>query len=142
MEYARDEAIAARGMGLGGVDGKGAVEGGEILVEDKKGKKRVVRDRTEIYVDQAWVGRGTYEQKPDHRAFGRVYAMQCPYTSELVSWHSLRCCFRGGCLWMDGLLITRGRYFGGAEGGGDEDAFGEGEGAKAGDEEGVGAFAG
>ncbi|KAA6411682.1 MAG: 54S ribosomal mitochondrial [Lasallia pustulata] len=81
LEYARDEAVVRRGMGLGAVDGKGAVEGGEVVVEDKKGKRRVVRDKTEIYVDQAWVGRGSYERERDYRARGQVNIMMCPYTS-------------------------------------------------------------
>lgn len=83
LEYARDEAVARRGMGLGGVDGKGAVAGGEMVVEDKKGKRRTVRDKTEIYVDQAWVGRGSYGKAPDYRARGQVNVMWLPYTSEL-----------------------------------------------------------
>ena len=82
LEYARDEAIVKRGMGLGAVEGTGAVEGGELIVEDKKGKRRVVKDKTQMYVDQAWVGRGTYGRAPDFRARGRVYLMRPPHTSE------------------------------------------------------------
>ena len=98
LEYARDEAIVRKGMGLGGVGAEGDVEaqggnakvGGEgkkevekaIVVIDKKGKRRLVKDKTDMYVDQAWVGRGSYGQMPDYRARGQVNTMRPPYTSE------------------------------------------------------------
>lgn len=136
LEYARDEAVARRGMGLGGVDAKGAVEGGEMVVEDKKGKRRVVRDKTEIYVDQAWVGRGTFGKALDYRARGQAHVMQLPYTSELFS--------ALGCVAGDfgRVLMCLCRYFGGLEGRGDEDSIGGGEGAEEAEEEGLGALAG
>ncbi|MCJ1484134.1 54S ribosomal protein L22, mitochondrial [Schaereria dolodes] len=97
LEYARDEAIVRKGMGLGGVGAEGDVEaqggnakvGGEgkkevekaIVVIDKKGKRRLVKDKTDMYVDQAWVGRGSYGQMPDYRARGQVNTMRPPYTS-------------------------------------------------------------
>ena len=78
LQYAKNEAIVRRGMGLGDEeeDGKG------ILVEDKNGKRRCVKDKTQMYVDQAWVGRGQYGTALDHRARGRVNVMRLPYTSE------------------------------------------------------------
>ena len=94
LEYARNEAIVKRGMGLGQV---GAVDekaqGGEGLirqppqermriVEDKKGTKRVVTDPTQIYVDQAWVGRGSYSTTPSFRGKSRVHYLKHPTTSE------------------------------------------------------------
>jgi len=94
LEYARDEAIVRRGMGLGGVKVEGkegeAVEGkqeGETEVEggvvvEKSGRKRAVRDKTEMYVDQAWVGRGKYGRKPDYRARGQTNIIRPPTTSE------------------------------------------------------------
>ena len=97
LEYARDEAIVRRGMGLGMVklqeagEGEGEGEGGEenrevqalmkpIVFHDKKGKRRTVTDTTSIYVDQAWVGRGKYGQEPDYRAKGRLYILRPPTT--------------------------------------------------------------
>lgn len=102
LEYARDEAIVKRGMGLGQVklieevkDGElldsseklgGIAEpgkGGMIMVEDRKGRRRTVTDRTSIYIDEAWVGRGKYGSEPDYRARGQVYLMRPPLTSKL-----------------------------------------------------------
>ena len=95
LEYARDEAIVKRGMGLGrvpqGVEGEGPdAEGAEKekeqvrhrIVEDKHGKKRVVVDPTQMYVDQAWVGRGSYSKSPSCRARGRTDVLMHPTTSE------------------------------------------------------------
>lgn len=106
LEYARDQAVVMRGMGLGIEqaqgghqpqqvvgkkvdDGQAAEEGREqeqeeqerLLVEDKKGKKRVVTDRTAMYVDEAWVGRGRYGYGLDYRARGNVNHLRLPYTS-------------------------------------------------------------
>ena len=91
LEYARDEAIVKRGMGLGGVkkapevrdedEGKQVEERKEIVIRDKKGKKRRIKDKTQIYVDQAWVGRGAYGFELDYRARGRVNFMLPPTTS-------------------------------------------------------------
>ena len=95
LEYARDEAIVKRGMGLGSVkkapevrdedEGKEVEEQKEIVIRDKKGKKRTIKDKTQIYVDQAWVGRGTYSSEPDYRARGQVYEMRPPTTSMCLS---------------------------------------------------------
>ncbi|CAD6567225.1 MAG: 54S ribosomal protein L22, mitochondrial [Alectoria sarmentosa] len=100
LEYARDQAVVVRGMGLGKVqaqgqqvEGKVNKEGGgvegekpeqeeeRLLVEDKKGKKRVVTDRTAMYVDEAWVGRGAYGFGVEYRARGNVNRLRLPYTS-------------------------------------------------------------
>ena len=108
LEYARDQAVVMRGMGLGKVraqmqtqalqgEGEGGEEGengeGEkaeqeeekLLVEDKKGKKRVVTDRTAMYVDEAWVGRGAYGFGADYRARGNVNRLRLPYTSKSIN---------------------------------------------------------
>lgn len=102
LEYARDEATVRKGMGLGQVKpleevkAEGDRNGSEkkvefgvqnekpIMIEDKKGKKRLITDRTSIYVDQAWVGRGKYEQKSNPRAFGRIEIMRPPWTSKFL----------------------------------------------------------
>ena len=88
LELARDQAVVVRGMGLGAVSGnaegkgKGKNEEEELVVEDKQGKRRVVTDRSAMYVDEAWVGRGPYEEGMDYRARGRGYRLRLPYTSE------------------------------------------------------------
>lgn len=106
LEYARDEAIVKRGMGLGKVkwtdevkEGKsysseklgGIAEPGKgemIMVDDRKGGRRTVTDRTSIYIDESWVGRGKYGSEPDYRARGQVYLMRPPLTSKcLYSWY-------------------------------------------------------
>lgn len=104
LEYARDEAIVKRGMGLGmvkpeeseaaeneesGVDTKlksdheNKANWPGMVVEDKKGKRRFVNDTSSIYVDEAWVGRGTYRGILEYRARGRVNVLKCPETSKL-----------------------------------------------------------
>lgn len=101
LEYARDQAIVKKGMGLGKVQVQAQAQGQaeqqqqqqqegkepaqqeeRLLVEDKKGKKRIVTDRTAMYVDEAWVGRGTPRYGTDFRARGRVNRLTLPYTSQ------------------------------------------------------------
>lgn len=93
LEYARDEAVVKRGMGLGqvqaeeqeGGEGRGAKEkmgAWPRIVQDKKGKKRVVADPTSMYVDQAWVGRGSYTMSPSCRARGKTDILRHPKTSK------------------------------------------------------------
>ncbi|KAI9833621.1 MAG: hypothetical protein M1819_003574 [Sarea resinae] len=78
LEHARNEAIVKRGMGLGEVEG---TKGQKTEIELKDGKRKVVTDRTSMYIDQAWVGRGTYGAKPLKRARGRIDILRLPYTS-------------------------------------------------------------
>ncbi|KAL8785756.1 MAG: hypothetical protein Q9195_008499 [Heterodermia aff. obscurata] len=63
LEYALNEAIVKRGMGLGGMADAEGTKGpeGMRIVEDKKGTKRVVKHPTEIYIDQAWISTSYYE---------------------------------------------------------------------------------
>ncbi|KAL8842036.1 MAG: hypothetical protein Q9205_005251 [Flavoplaca limonia] len=101
LEYARDKAIVERGMGLGvataeynraaGIDESDDVAGGTagqeeqwpgMVVEDKKGKRRFVSDTSSMYVDEAWVGRGSYSRDYDFRARGRTNIMRPPETSQ------------------------------------------------------------
>lgn len=103
LEYARDEAIVKRGMGLGMVrpEADTAAEAEEtdnateetgeqnqqwsgMVVEDKKGKRRYVSDKSSIYVDEAWVGRGPYGIDYDIRARGRVNLLRPPETSTFL----------------------------------------------------------
>lgn len=121
LEFARDEAIVKRGMGLGPAQRKIMAreqqQGGAVVVkhsdgetrtenvndennlederdlemvrepdregwyvEDRDGHKRWVEDQTDIYVDQAWVTKGPYEQGTLHRARGRVDRLMKPWT--------------------------------------------------------------
>lgn len=96
LDYARNQAVVVKGMGLGrsggGGDGDGEAKGKKkgragLLVEDKKGKKREVDDLSAMYVDEAWVGRGSYDFGTDYRARGRAYRLHLPWTSKLIlSW--------------------------------------------------------
>ena len=103
LRSARDEAVVMRGMGLGNIKlSKGAktlndtsadVSGtttqaaetytGQkpVEIQLKDGKRHLVTDRSKIYIDQAWVGRGPYGKLPDYRAKGRVNVMRTPWTS-------------------------------------------------------------
>ena len=106
LEAARDEAIVMRGMGLGqvGVEAE-ASSGAENLnaaskdisgtqpakavvspsspldIQLKDGKRHTVTDTSNIFIEQAWVGRGPYGKLPDYRARGRTYIMHTPWTS-------------------------------------------------------------
>ncbi|EME46209.1 hypothetical protein DOTSEDRAFT_148230 [Dothistroma septosporum NZE10] len=97
LEFARDEAVVMRGMGLGVVHAeKAESDANEITtgigemslarqrpveIQLKDGKRHRVEDASKIYIDQAWVGRGPYGQLPDYRARGRVFIMRTPWTS-------------------------------------------------------------
>lgn len=101
LEYARDKAIVERGMGLGAATAEynraAGIEDSDVIMEDKekeaqpwpgmvvedrKGKRRFVTDTSNIYVDEAWVGRGTFSVDYDYRARGAVNIMKPPETSE------------------------------------------------------------
>ena len=95
LEIARDQAVVAKGMGLGAVgEEKGEGEEKAVAIEDKKGKKRVVKDLSQMYIDEAWVGRGKYEYEIDHRARGQQHRMHLPHTSELMqsTWNTASLC--------------------------------------------------
>jgi ribosomal protein L22 len=83
LEYARDEAIVKKGMGLGSVATQDSHAGKNepIEIQLKDGKRHTVSDTSKIYVDQAWVGRGPYGKSPDYRARGQMYIMETPWTS-------------------------------------------------------------
>lgn len=105
LEAARDEAVVMRGMGLGlvgvqeaeseapnlnasstdvtGVQPKAAVvsPSSPLDIQLKDGKRHTVTDTSNIYIEQAWVGRGQYGKLPDYRARGRVFIMRTPWTS-------------------------------------------------------------
>ncbi|KAF2169290.1 hypothetical protein M409DRAFT_65005 [Zasmidium cellare ATCC 36951] len=106
LEAARDEAVVMRGMGLGNGARKEAEDFNEssssvtgttsqtleetaslerkphtVDIQLKSGQRHTVSDRSKIYIDQAWVGRGPYGKLPDYRARGRIYMMRTPWTS-------------------------------------------------------------
>jgi ribosomal protein L22 len=105
LEAARDEAVVMRGMGLGQVGVETEAKDASILnnatadvtgtqpakavvspskpldIQLKDGKRHTVTDTSNIYIEQAWVGRGPYGKLPDFRARGRVYIMRTPWTS-------------------------------------------------------------
>jgi ribosomal protein L22 len=106
LEIAQNEAILARGMGLGNglraqkrweeqraqtassllppvshiEEKQGPVKKG--MVELKDGSKKVVRDPSEIYIDQVWVGKGQTWKSPEYRARGMVNMLRHRTTSE------------------------------------------------------------
>jgi ribosomal protein L22 len=79
LEYAKNEAIVRRGMGLGGKK-----DFTPLKIQTKDGKRVKVEDPTKLYVAQAWCGKGRYLESPDYRARGRVYVMKNRTTSEYL----------------------------------------------------------
>jgi len=75
---ARNAAIVERGMGLGKAMG---TMGSSATIRLKDGSLHKVVDRTEMYVDQAWVGKGTYGMDQSKRARGRIDTLMLPQTS-------------------------------------------------------------
>ncbi|KAF2861370.1 ribosomal protein L22 [Piedraia hortae CBS 480.64] len=73
LEFARDEAIVRRGLGLG--DDQEPTQ-----IQLKNGRKHIIKNSSQIYIDQAWVGRGPYGKLPDYRARGRLFIMRTPWT--------------------------------------------------------------
>ena len=93
LEYARDQAVAIRGMGLGQVQVQSEMVNSEepqepkqevepLIIQDKNGKRRTITDRSAMYVDEAWVGRGPYGEAVEFRARGRINRLRLPYTSK------------------------------------------------------------
>lgn len=58
-------------------------------IELKHGKKKTVRDPSEIYIDQAWVGPGWYDSTPEFRARGQVNMLKNRTASEFSPFASL-----------------------------------------------------
>ena len=97
LQHAKNVAMVRHRMGLGErVDAKTPLgvpittdeaskirEGGDgpVVIETKEGKRKLLDDKSEIYIDQAWVGRGPYDLEPEFRARGRVNMLRKPYTS-------------------------------------------------------------
>lgn len=61
-----------------------AARAGVTTVELKDGSKKVVRDPSEIYIDQAWVGRGQSWKSPEFRARGQVNYLTHRTTSTYI----------------------------------------------------------
>jgi len=84
LEYARNQAIVARGMGLG-TDGKPF---NPLQIKTKDGKRVKVTDPTTLYVSQAWCGKGLYGKTPNFKARGQVFMDMNRTTSKYL--YSLR----------------------------------------------------
>lgn len=82
LEHARNAAIVHWGMGLGKAEDR---TGQPVKIRLKDGSLKKVEDRTEIYIDQAWVGRRKYELEPEFRARGRTNVLRKPYTCKSVT---------------------------------------------------------
>ncbi|KAI4730814.1 hypothetical protein E4T49_01316 [Aureobasidium sp. EXF-10728] len=78
LEYARDEAVVARGMGLGQPTVADSAKPVDIRLKD--GKRHTVEDPTKMYIDQAWVGRGPYGKLAEFRAKGKINIQRTPWT--------------------------------------------------------------
>jgi len=85
---ARNRAIVERGMGLGEAQG---TAGEPVRIRLKDGTKHRVMDRTGIYVDQAWVGKGPYGKDRESRAYGRTNILWLPQTSTVLPATNERC---------------------------------------------------
>ena len=105
LEFARDEAVVMRGMGLGQVQARQDQDASTpdeasadvtsttdytyptkksrkgLHIQLKDGSRHIVSDKSRIYIDQSWVGRGPYGKLPDYRAKGRMNVMRTPFTS-------------------------------------------------------------
>ena len=81
LTAARDRAIVERGMGLGRPECRA---GRPTEIKLKDGSKHRVKDRTGIYVDQAWVGKGAYGTSANPRARGRIDRLRLPQTSKFT----------------------------------------------------------
>jgi ribosomal protein L22 len=57
----------------------------DTTIQLKDGSKRVVRDPSEIYIDQAWVGPGQSWKSPEFRARGAINMLKHRTTSELAA---------------------------------------------------------
>lgn len=87
--HARNEAIVARGMGLGSATSKDAdVVTGDTSIMPLSPKhvptlalrKGLRPDPTQMYIDQAWVNRGPYGKELEPRAMGRANILRPPHT--------------------------------------------------------------
>lgn len=77
LDTARYAATLERGMGLGAIESpdgtrKIAREGEPVQIELKDGSRKIIQDPTEMYIDQAWVGRSKPTHSREFRARGRV----------------------------------------------------------------------
>lgn len=109
LEIAQNEAIVGRGMGLGGgkratrrwEEQRGLPPAGDQstlisqtakrapirrgVIEMKDGSKKLVTDPSEIYIDQAWVGKGEMWKSPEFRARGMVNTLRHRTTSKSIT---------------------------------------------------------
>lgn len=81
LEHARNEAIVRKGMGLGQRNG---TAGSPVQIQTKDGKRLKIEDRTRLYVDQAWVGKGNFEVTIDYRARHQKFFMKNPTAGKIL----------------------------------------------------------
>jgi ribosomal protein L22 len=79
LEYAKNLAIVSRGMGLGRAEDRA---GEPVEIELGDGKRKLIKDRTGIYVEQAWVNKGEEVMTPEYRGRGRVFRLTHRMASE------------------------------------------------------------
>lgn len=110
LEYARDEAVVMRGMGLGNIASdetpaalnlpratttrttsttatpppSSSTPKTPTQIQLKSGQRHTITNPSQIYIDQAWVGRGPFGQLPDYRARGQTNILRTPWTSLTV----------------------------------------------------------
>lgn len=101
LEYAKNQAIVKRGMGLGPVGGEKAIP---MRIKTKDGKRLKVNDPTTMYVDQAWTGKGYLGLSPEYRARGRMNILRHRTSSKFI--------FRFGY-----ISLTTSRHYSDLEGG-------------------------
>jgi ribosomal protein L22 len=82
LEHAKNIAVAKWGMGLGKAEGRA---GNPVTITLKDGKKREIRDRTEIYISQSFVNKVGIDKEPEFRARGKVNILKKPWMSKYHS---------------------------------------------------------
>lgn len=86
--HARNEAIVARGMGLGSNTTNAEIVTGDTSIVPLSPihnptlslRKGLTPDPTQIYIAQAWVNRGPYGRELEPRAMGRANILRPPHT--------------------------------------------------------------
>jgi hypothetical protein len=69
----------------------------DTTIELKDGRKKVVRDPSEIYIDQAWVGPGESWKSPEFRARGAINMLKHRTTSKSAAQHAVTNATRTRC---------------------------------------------
>ncbi|TQB69367.1 54S ribosomal protein L22, mitochondrial [Monascus purpureus] len=80
LEHAKNEAMVRWGMGLEAPKEDGPAPT-PITITLSNGERKKITNPTSIYIAQAWVNRGPYERRIQHRARGSVHTLRPPWTS-------------------------------------------------------------